>query len=546
MSTENGKEAVLQTESRIPLQPLYGPADGAGKSYDTEMGDPGSFPFTRGTRPAGTRRGWIHRELSGEGDPRRSNEQFKYLLGLGQMGLDVIGDTATMGLLDPDHPFARHAVGTQGVSVCCLDDFRELYRDIPLDQVTLSHSLPAAFTVAGLYSVASERGVSPAAMRGSVIQSPFFCEDCGYAVHMPFRLRLRLAADSIEFSSREMPKFHTFLEDTYYISENGIDAVEEMALGFIEVRGLIRELLARGLDIDSFGPRIAILVNCRMDFFEEIAKIRATRRLFARMMRDEFGAKDPRSWAVNISVHTSGLSLTAQQPVNNIVRGAVQALAMACAGVQALEVSTFDEAFRTPSPEAHIVGLRTQQVVELESRVTQVADPMGGSYFVESLTDELERRIGEMICNIEAMGDPAQLADRGFFRRMFDEATERHSQGLIDGTLAKVGVNVHAVADEEDTLLRDVAERKFEPSRERIEWMAAYRAGRDARAVEEALRALYEAGLDPRRSLMPPIIAGTRAGATNGEMAGVLRMAYGRPADPFGVLPDPIAVEARA
>lgn len=546
MSTGTSDQDALQTESRIPIQPLYRPADVAGKEYEAVLGDPGAFPFTRGARPAGTRRGWIHRELSGEGDPRRSNEQFKYLLGLGQMGLDVIGDTATMGLLDPDHPFARHAVGTQGVSICCLDDFRELYREIPLDRVSLSHSLPAIFTVAGLYALALERGVSPANMRGSVIQSPFFCEDCGYAVHMPFALRLRLAADAIEFSAREMPKFHTFLEDTYYISENGIDAVEEMALGFIEVRGLIRELLARGLDIDSFGPRIAILVNCRMDFFEEVAKIRATRRLFARMMRDEFGAKDPRSWAVNISVHTSGLSLTAQQPVNNIVRGAVQALAMACAGVQALEVSTFDEAFRTPSPEAHIVGLRTQQVVELESRVTQVADPMGGSYYVESLTDEIESRISEMIGRIEGMGDMAKLADSGFFRRMFDEATERHSRALIDGTLAKVGVNVHAVADEEDTLLREVAERKFEPSRERIEWMAAYRAGRDARAVEQALRGLYEAALDTSQSLMPAVIAGTRAGATNGEMAGVLRMAYGRPADPFGVLSDPIAVTASA
>lgn len=546
MSNANPDPPILQTESRIPVQPLYRPADSPTGEYENALGDPGTFPFTRGARPAGSRRGWIHRELSGEGDPRRSNEQFKYLLSLGQMGLDVIGDTATMGLLDPDHPFARHAVGTQGVSVCCLDDFRELYRDIPLDEVTLSHSLPAIFTIAGLTAIAGERGTSPAAIRGSVIQSPYYCEDCGYSIHMPFRLRLRLAADSIEFSAREMPKFHTFLEDTYYISENGIDAVEEMALGFIEIRGLIRELMARGLDIDQFGPRIAILVNCRMDFFEEVAKIRATRRLFARMMRDEFGARDPRSWAVNISVHTSGLSLTAQQPVNNVVRGAIQALAMACAGVQALEVSTFDEAYRTPSPEAHVVGLRTQQVVELESRVTQVADPLGGSYFVEALTDELERRIREMIDRIEAMGDAAHLADSGVFRRMFDEATERHTRSLHNGSLPKVGVNVHTVRDDEDTLLRDVAERKIEPHRDRIEWLKEYRARRPHHAVEAALRALHAAALDESVNLVPPIIVATTAGATFGEMAGVLRMAYGRPADPFGILPDPITLEARA
>ena len=252
---------------------------------------------------------------------------------------------------------------------------------------------------------------------------------------MPFKLRVRLAVDSIAFCSTEMPKFHAFLEDTYFISEGGLDAVEEMALGFVEMRGLVRELLQRGIAIDRFAPRIAILVNCRMDFFEEIAKIRATRRLFARMMRDEFGARDPRSWAVNIAAHTSGLSLTAQQPVNNIVRGAMQALALALAGVQAIEISTFDEAFRTPSPEAHLVGLRTQQIVHLESSVTRVADPLGGSYYVESLTDEMERRIWEMVQAIEAKGDPAHLSDSGWFRSLFQAAMERHARALADGSL---------------------------------------------------------------------------------------------------------------
>ncbi len=523
------------TQSRLPLRPVYTPADLADFDYGERLNDPGAYPYTRGTRAQPPGRGsWIQRELSGEGDPARSNAQFRYLLAQGQTGLDVIGDTPTMGCLDPDHPFAVHAIGTQGVSICCLEDYRLLYRDLPLDRVTLSHSLPAVFVVAGLFCVARERGVSPGAVRGSVIQAPYYCEDCSYAVHMPFKLRVRMAADAIAFCSVEMPKFHAFLEDTYFISESGLDSVEEMALGFVEIRGLVRELLRRGIAIDRFAPRIAILLNCRMDFFEEIAKIRATRRLFARMMRDEFGATDPRSWAVNIAAHTSGLSLTAQQPVNNVVRGTIQALALACAGVQAIEVSTFDEAFRTPSPEAHLVGLRTQQVVHLESNVTQVADPLGGSYCLEALTDDLERRIWNMVQSIEAEGDPAYLSDSGWFRQLFRAAMERHARAIADGTLPRVGVNVHQVADEEDVLLREVAERKIEPCRERISWIQAYRARRDAGRCRASLEALDICARDASANLMPAIVAATEAGATMGEMAGVLRRAYGHPADPFG------------
>jgi methylmalonyl-CoA mutase N-terminal domain/subunit len=521
------------------VKSVYTPADLVGFDYAERLGDPGAYPYTRGVR-ARSARGWIERELAGEGDPARSNAQLMELLARGQTGIDVIGDAPTMACLDPDHPFARHAIGTQGVSLCCLDDYRTLYRDLPLDRLTLSHSLPAAFLIAALYCLARERGLSPDALRGSVVQSPYFGEDCGYAVHMAFPLRVRLAADSIAFASREMSRFHTFLEDTYYISEAGLDAVEEMALGFVELRGLVRTLLKRGLPIDVFAPRIAILVNCRMDFFEEIAKIRATRRLYARMMREEFGAGDPRSWAVNVTAHTSGLSLTAPQPANNIVRGAIQALALACAGVQALEVSTFDEAYRTPGPEAHLVGLRTQQIVALESNVTRVADPLGGAYYLEALTDDLEGRIRTMIDRLEAMGDPRALAESGWFRRLFEAAMERHARAVAEGTIPKVGVNVHTVPEEHDRLLRDLVQRKIEPSLERVEWVRAYRARRDAGPWRAALAALEAAARDESADLMPGIVAATEAGATLGEMAGVLRRAGGAAADPLAA-PAPAA-----
>ena len=529
------------TQSRVPLKRVYGPPDLQGLDYLRDLNAPGSYPYTRGRSADLYAKGaWIQRELSGEGDPRRSNEQLKYLIRKGQTGVDVIGDSPTQACLDPDHPFSTHAIGTQGVSLCCLQDYRDLLRDIPLGSITLSSSVPAVFTLSGLYLVAMEQGVDPKVLRGSVVQAPFYCEDCGYATHMPFALRLRMACDSIAFCAKEMPRFHAFLEDTYFISEAGLDSVEEMALGLVEIRHVVRELLMRGLDVDAFVPRIAILLNCRMDLFEEIAKIRATRRLFARMMKEEFGAKDPRSHAVVITCHTSGLSLTAQQPVNNIVRGAVQTLALALAGVQAIEISAFDEAYRTPSPESHLIGLRTQQVIHLESNVTQVVDPLGGSYLVETLTDELEKRIWDMVRKIEAMGDPASLSDKGWFKHLFDDAMERYAGQIRDRALWKVGVNVHQIPEEEDTLLKDVVQKKMDPCWDRIQEMREFRRGRESGGLRAALEGVLGAARDRDANLMPSVIRATEAGATMGEIAGVLRVGYGFPYDPFGLVEPPI------
>ncbi len=530
-----------RTQSGIPLRRFYEPQDTQQLDYSRDLNAPGAFPFTRG-RDAGPRSNgsWIQRELSGEGDPDRSNQQLKYLIARGQTGVDVIGDSPTMACLDPDHPLCAKAVGTQGVSLCCGEDYLRLFRDIDLGSVTISGSLPSAFGIAGFYLAAKHYGVDPSRLRGSMVQAPFFCEDCGYAMHMPFDLRLRLTCDSIEFCAREMPRFHSFLEDTYYISEAGLDSVEEMALGFVEIRHVVRELLKRGVDIDSFAPRIAILLNCRMDFFEEIAKIRATRRLFARMMRDEFGAKDPRSHAVVITCHTSGLSLTAQQPVNNIVRGTVEALALVMAGVQAIEISAFDEAYRTPTPESHLVGLRTQQVIHLESNAGKVLDPLGGSYFVESLTNEMEGRITDMIQRIEAMGDPGLLSDRGWFRSLFEGAMERYGRQIRERELLKVGVNIHEMPEEEDTLLKEVAGRKIPLCVHRIEWVKEMKEGRDQGMIRDALGGLLEKARDRDENLMRHVIRAMEAGATVGEIAGVLRMAYRLPYDPLGLMEPPI------
>ncbi len=527
-------EGSARTYSGVPVEPCYRPDDGAGSDYAARLGDPGSYPFARGVRPpSASRRGWVQRELSGEGDPARSNAQLRHLLAHGQTGLDVIGDAPTMAWMAPDHPLARHAIGTTGVSLCRLDDYDELYRGLPLDEISLSHSLPAPLAIGALWCVARRRGVPPERLRGSTIQCPYFCEDTGYSVRMPFELRLRYAADSIAFAAETLPRFHGFLEDTYYIADGALDSIDEMAFGFVETRGLVREVVRRGGPVDRFAPRIAFLVNCRMDVFEEIAKIRATRRIYARMLRDEFGARDPRALAVNVAVHTSGMSLTAQQPVNNIVRGALQAFALALAGVQAIEVSTFDEAFRTPSPEAHEVALRTQQIVDLEARGGRVADPLGGSWYVESLTDDIERRIAARVAQIEAMGDPAALVDGGWFRGVFQDAMEREARAIADGSQPRVGVNCFQIPEEKDVLLRHVVEAKLPPFRARIDEIRRHRDTRDAVRTRESMAALGEIAARREANLMPGIIGALEADATAGEIAGAMRVAYGRPADPF-------------
>ncbi|MHB8691264.1 MAG: methylmalonyl-CoA mutase family protein [Solirubrobacteraceae bacterium] len=478
--------------------------------------------------------GTITRELSGEGPPSRSNEQFRTLLEHGATGLDVIGDTPTMAYMDPDHPLARNAVGNQGVSICRALDWVELYDGIPLERVSVSHSLPSAFTIAGLLIAAREHGVDPGVLRGSTLQVPLYHEDTGYAARLSFDLRMRLALDSIEFATERMPRFHAFVEDTYYFSDGGIEIVDEIALGLIEIRELVRRLVARGLNVDSFAPRIGLLVNCRMRLFDEVAKIRAARSLYAEMMRSEFGAVDPRSAKINIAAHTSGATMTAAQLPNNIVRGTVQTVALLLAGVRALELSAFDEPLRTPSPEAHLVALRTQQVVKLESGVADVADPLAGSGYVEQLTSDYNRQITERIAEIDARGEIRDLCEQGFFRSLFADAMVDRAREVDSGERSVVGVNCHVLEPSEDRLLREVSERRIEPAWEQIETIARWKAGRDVAAVRAALDDLQAVAREPDVNLMPALAAALDAQCSVGECTGVLREAYGDPYDPFG------------
>ena len=523
---------------RAGRRAFYRPQD-APVDYDSQLGDPGDFPHTRGTHPPRPKTerdgggGAILRELSGEGSAHDSNAQFRYLLEHGATGLDVIGDGPTVLYLDPDHPHARHAVGNTGVSLCRAEDYRALYDGVPLDRVSISHSLPSGFAIAGIYLAARSLGHDPGVVRGSTILAPLYGEDTGYGGNLPLELHMRLATDSMEFASERMPRFHPFVEDTYFISDGSVDIVDEMALGFIEIREVTRRLVERGVEVDRFAPRIALLVNCGMDFFGEAAKIRAARRYYARMMREDFGAVDPRSLAINVAAHTSGATMTRPQLVNNVIRGTSQTLALYMAGVRAMEISAFDEPIRTPSKEAHIVGLRTQQIVQLETGVADVADPLGGSYYVEALTDEIEQSIAARVSEIEAMGTIPDLHGQGYFRSLFTEAMIDRSSEVDDGSRAVVGVNCHQVDEAQDTLLRDIAEARIEPAYELATEVAAWKRGRDLQPLGRELAAVEAVGRDTGANVIPAIIGGFEAGATMGELAGVLREAYNHPFDPL-------------
>lgn len=518
---------VMTTRSGIKLQRAYSAAE-AGRGER-----PGEFPFTRGrlANPH-SQAAWIQRELSGEGDGARSNEQIRYLLEHGQTGIDVIGDAPTQSLLDPDHVLANQAVGTQGVSLCRKQDFIELFAGVPFERISVSSSVPSFFALSGLAIAARDAGVPLDKLRGSVLHGPLYTEDCSYAFHLPVEFRTRLALDSIEYCTKHMPKFHAYLEDTYFFSESGLTPVEEMALGFIQLRHIVRKLIARGVDVDAFAPRIAMLVNCTMDFFEEIAKTRATRRIYAKMMRDEFGAKSERSMSIAITSHTSGLSLTSQQPVNNIVRGTLQALSLVFGGVQALEISAFDEAFRTPSKEAHIVGLRTQQIIDLESGAARVLDPFGGSYFMEQLTDEVEARITSRIAEIERLGDPEKLSAEGYFKSIFHQAMEENQLAIAAGETTVVGVNVHVMSEDDDKLLRDVATAKIKTWHDHTDKIRRFKCERDIEKVCAGLRGVAQA-TSGTQNIIYAVIDALDASATIGEIVTTMRGALGMPRDVF-------------
>lgn len=525
----------FETFSGIPLKNVYNPED-ADIVFNRDLGDPGSYPYTRGAYPYMYReKTWLVRSLCGENSPRETNKRLRLLTSAGQTAIDLIGDLPTQSWMDSDHPRAAAVAGTSGVPLCCLQDYLETFDGIPIGKTSCSFSVPPSSAMAGFVCAAREYGVPQSELRGSTVQAPLYAEECGYVCHMPIETRVRLARDTIIFGVKQVPKFHCFMEGAYFFREAGLTTVEEMALALVEIRLLVGEVLNYGLDIDEIAPRIVVLVGVDMDFFEEIAKIRALRRIWARMMKEEYGAKDARSWRLTITARTSGISLTAKAPINNVTRAAYEAMAATLAGCQALEISCFDEPIRIPSPEAAVAALRTQQILAYETGITKVADPLGGSYFVEALTNEMETNIMNKVREIELQGSPCELSKKGYFTAIFRNASQRYEEAIRTGRRKVVKVNMLCDPSEEDSLLREEMETKVGVCQEQIERIREMKAKRNKSKVKEALNAVYQVAQNRSENLLPAIIEAFQKGLTAGEITGAVRVSYGVPFDHFNM-----------
>jgi methylmalonyl-CoA mutase, N-terminal domain len=518
------------TISGRPIQPLYKPADAAGTDYARDLGDPGQFPYTRGVHETMYRgKVWTMRQFAGFGSARQTNERFKYLLEHGSHGLSVAFDLPTLMGRDPDHPLSLGEVGKCGVAVTSLQDMETLFDGIPLDDVTTSMTInsPAAMMLAFYILVGEKQGVPQEKLAGT-IQADILKEFIAQKEYIfPPRPSMRVIVDMIRYGTERMPKWNTISISGYHIREAGSTAAQELAFTLRDGIEYVQWCVDAGMDVDSFAPRLSFFFNSHSDFFEEIAKFRAARRIWARTMKDRFHAKNPRSWMLRFHTQTAGVSLTAQQPYNNVVRTALQALAGVLGGTQSLHTNSLDEALALPTEEAVTIALRTQQVIAHESGVVNTADPLGGSYFVEKLTSEIEAEALEYFRKIDAMGGMVAAVERGFPQREIQEAAFQFQRAVERREKIIVGVNDY-VMEEKPHPIMYINETVAEEQMARVE---ALKATRDQARVQRALRDLQDAarGTD---NVMVPIIEASRAYATLGEMCDALREVWGEYEEP--------------
>jgi methylmalonyl-CoA mutase N-terminal domain/subunit len=519
------RDASFTTLSGEPIKPLYTERD---LSADPEeaLGLPGEYPFTRGVYPSMYRgRLWTMRQFAGFGTAEETNERFRYLLEHGQTGLSTAFDMPSLMGHDSDHPRSLGEVGREGVAVDSVLDMETLFRGIPLDQVTVSMTInaPAAIMLA-FYVVAAERqGVAPDRL-GGTIQTDILKEYIAQKEWcFPVDPAMRLVTDMVEWCSAHMPRWHPISISGYHIREAGSTAAQELAFTLKDGLTYVEHAIARGLDVDDFAPRLSFFFNAQIDFFEEIAKYRAARRIWARELRETFGAKNPRSWLMRFHTQTAGVSLTAQQPLNNIIRTTVEALAGVLGGTQSLHTNSYDEALALPTEEAVRIALRTQQIIAHETGVTNTIDPLGGAYFVEALTDRMEEQCYEYFEKIDQLGGMVEAVKRGFPQREIADAAFV-LQGEIDsGRRTVVGVNAYTEDDEAATPIL-----RIDPALERkqIERVRAARAARDSASVGAILGQLKAAAGD-HRNLMPLLLDAARVHATEGEIVEALQDVWG-------------------
>ncbi len=519
------RSEFVSTSSR-PVQRLYTPLDVADLDYRRDLGWPGEYPFTRGVHSTMYRgRLWTMRMFAGFGTAEETNARYKYLLQQGNMGLSVAFDMPTLYGYDTDAPEALGEFGKCGVAVSSLADMEILFDGIPLGEVSTSMTInsPAAILWAMYIVTAEKQGYRRDQLRGT-IQNDILKEYIAQKEFLfPPEPSLRLVTDTIEFGCRELPQWNTISISGYHIREAGSTAVQELAFTLANGFTYVEAALARGLNIDDFAPRLSFFFNVHNDFFEEIAKFRAARRLWARAMRERYGAKDPRSWLLRTHAQTAGVSLTAQQPENNIVRVAIQALAAVLGGVQSLHTNSMDEALALPSEKAVTIALRTQQIIAHESGVTNTIDPLAGSYYVEKLTNEMEAEAEHYFRRIEALGGVIPAIESGFFQREIADAAYRYQMEIDTGARTIVGVN-DFVADEPITI--PILEMDPHGYERQVARLKRVRAERDNSAVQKALRELADYARSSE-NLMPPIIAAVKTYATLGEITDVFREVFG-------------------
>jgi methylmalonyl-CoA mutase, N-terminal domain len=519
------RSGAFTTISGRPIAPLYRPEDTAGTEYARDLGDPGQFPYTRGIHETMYRgKTWSMRQFAGFGTAAQTNERFKYLLDHGSHGLSIAFDLPTLMGRDPDHPLSLGEVGKCGVAISSLADMETLLDGIPLDQVSTSMTInsPAAMLLALYICVGEKQGVPPEKLAGTV-QADILKEFIAQKEYIfPPRPSMRVIVDMIRYCTDHMPKWNSISISGYHIREAGSTAAQELAFTLRDGIEYVQWCVDAGMDVDSFAPRLSFFWNSHSDFFEEIAKFRAARRIWARTMKERFGAKNPRSWMCRFHTQTAGVSLTAQQPYNNVVRTALQALAAVLGGTQSLHTNSLDEALALPTEEAVTIALRTQQIIAHESGVVNTSDPLGGSYFVEKLTNDIEADALEYFRKIDAMGGMVAAVERGFPQREIQEAAFRFQKAVERKEKVIVGVNEYVMEEEPFPILyidQTVGDQQ-------VARVDALKARRDNAAVQAALRSLAEAARGTT-NLMYPILDCTRAYATLGEMCDALRGVWG-------------------
>ncbi|HUL04442.1 MAG TPA: methylmalonyl-CoA mutase family protein [Gemmatimonadales bacterium] len=514
-----------------PRKPVYTPEDLVGFEPARQLGRPGEYPFTRGIHHTMYRgRVWTMRQFAGFGTATDTNRRYKFLLEHGQTGLSVAFDFPTLMGYDSDHPRSEGEVGKCGVAISSLADMEELFRGIPLDQVSTSMTIngPAAMLFCFYVAAAEKAGVPSATLRGTVQNDILKEYMAQHAWVFPVEPALKIIVDMFEWCAEHAPQWNTISISGYHIREAGATAAQELAFTLANGFTYVERGMARGLDVDTFAPRLSFFWDVHNDFFEEIAKMRAARRIWARHMRERYGAKSPRSWMMRFHSQTAGVTLTAQQPMNNVVRVAYQALAAVLGGTQSLHTNSLDETLALPTEQAVQLALRTQQIVAAESGVSEVADPLGGSYYVEALTDQLEREAEAMFAEIHSIGGVVPGIERGWFQRQIARSAAEQQRAVEMGEQIVVGVNEFTSADDHPVEILRIANDTEDGQRRRL---ARLRAERDNALVAERLEALRQAG-ENDYNVIGPMLDCARAYCTLYEIRHALERVYGAYREP--------------